>query len=268
MKIILPLFLIIAIISTKGEDWTTSDGTTYKDVTVVKIEASSVTIQDVDGSATINLSKLPQDIQQRLATQAATHPESQQVQISGQVFIVTRGGQNFKLGDVHVQVYKFADLDPILTKRETDAAPQVQKLWPLIKKLSGLIVTIDNGADHALGTPDWQSREAIREKSDKQFKEIKDRYYYLISGDYYLADLPSPLADAPTDADGKFSTTVPGVGSYIITAKATRDVIDDQEQYWWIVRVDLNDPKGKYVQLTNENMTSSNSPNSLIKTGQ
>ena len=48
-----------------AEDWTTSDGKTYSNVTVLKSDAQSVTILDKDGGARILLVNLPPDLQKR-----------------------------------------------------------------------------------------------------------------------------------------------------------------------------------------------------------
>jgi len=49
----------------QAEDWTTTDGKTYQQVTVVKTEDDAVTILDADGGALVPLSSLPPNLQQR-----------------------------------------------------------------------------------------------------------------------------------------------------------------------------------------------------------
>jgi hypothetical protein len=58
--------LLLLSVSVWADDWTTTSGTTYHDVKIVKIEADYVTIQDSDGGAKIDISKLPPDIQKTL----------------------------------------------------------------------------------------------------------------------------------------------------------------------------------------------------------
>ena len=61
--------LILALVTYPGvvhaEDWTTTDGKTYKDVTVVKTEDDAVTILYSDGGALVPLDKLPSNLQQK-----------------------------------------------------------------------------------------------------------------------------------------------------------------------------------------------------------
>jgi hypothetical protein len=46
--------------------WTTSDGKTYQDVRITKVEADCVTILDADGGARISIATLPPDLQKEL----------------------------------------------------------------------------------------------------------------------------------------------------------------------------------------------------------
>jgi beta-glucanase (GH16 family) len=63
------LFLAVtfSILATNvwAEDWTTSDGKTYRQITVLKVEDDAVTILDSDGGALVPLALLPADLQQR-----------------------------------------------------------------------------------------------------------------------------------------------------------------------------------------------------------
>ena len=61
------LVLALALCSTKGiaEDWTTTDGTVYKNVTVIRVEDDAITILYKDGGALVPLFKLPTPLQKR-----------------------------------------------------------------------------------------------------------------------------------------------------------------------------------------------------------
>ena len=56
------LFLAATLVTT-AEDWKTTDGKTYEQVQVVKIEDDAVTILDKDGGALVPLSTLPPNLQ-------------------------------------------------------------------------------------------------------------------------------------------------------------------------------------------------------------
>ena len=57
----------LAFVSTSlfAEDWTTTDGTKYINVNVVRVEDDAVTILYKDGGALIFLNKLPPELQER-----------------------------------------------------------------------------------------------------------------------------------------------------------------------------------------------------------
>ena len=61
------LFLILALIAfpAAAEDWTTTDGTRYQNVRVIRVEDDAVTIIYKDGGALVFLYKLPPALQQK-----------------------------------------------------------------------------------------------------------------------------------------------------------------------------------------------------------
>jgi len=66
MKAILfTLALALFSISAFAEDWTTTDGTKYQNVQVIRVEDDAVTILYKDGGALVFLYKLPPTLQQR-----------------------------------------------------------------------------------------------------------------------------------------------------------------------------------------------------------
>ncbi len=69
LKIVKAIFLtvVLALCSTSGfaEDWTTTDGTKYQNVQVIRVEDDAVTILYKDGGALIPLFKLPPSLQER-----------------------------------------------------------------------------------------------------------------------------------------------------------------------------------------------------------
>ncbi len=63
--LILLLTLVFASLPAFAEDWTTTDGTKYQNVRVIRVEDDAITILYKDGGALIPLFKLPPDIQER-----------------------------------------------------------------------------------------------------------------------------------------------------------------------------------------------------------
>ncbi len=61
----LPALLFLSLPLAVADDWTTSDGKTYHQVHVVKIDDDAVTILDSDGGALVPLAALPSNLQQQ-----------------------------------------------------------------------------------------------------------------------------------------------------------------------------------------------------------
>jgi hypothetical protein len=61
------LTFVLALSSTSafGEDWTTTDGTKYQNVQVVRVEDDAITILYKDGGALVPLFKLPPTLQKK-----------------------------------------------------------------------------------------------------------------------------------------------------------------------------------------------------------
>lgn len=63
------------------------------------------------------------------------------------------------------------------------------------------------------------------------------------------------VADTKTDADGKFTLSVPEGKSYVLVAQTSRSVGDTTEKYYWIEDVDLTKANnGLTILLSNDNL--------------
>jgi len=66
------LALAVTLLPALAEDWTTTDGKTYKNVTVISHDAKIVTISSSDGTATFPIVLLDKDLQKRVQGDNAT----------------------------------------------------------------------------------------------------------------------------------------------------------------------------------------------------
>jgi hypothetical protein len=67
MRSLLALIVILAALPVSAEDWTTSDGKTYQNVKVVRVEDDAVTILTKDGGALVPLFKLSPALQKKFS---------------------------------------------------------------------------------------------------------------------------------------------------------------------------------------------------------
>jgi hypothetical protein len=66
MRLLSTIILVtLSGFAAKSADWITTDGKTYKNVKILKHDASTVTILDADGGASVPLEKLPGDLQKK-----------------------------------------------------------------------------------------------------------------------------------------------------------------------------------------------------------
>lgn len=100
-KFLLTLLLALGTLTAFAEDWTTTDGKKYENVTVIKIEDDAVTISYKDGGALVPLTKLPPELQRRFQydptkAKIASEKRAQEEQVSLQVEIQERQAMSDK----------------------------------------------------------------------------------------------------------------------------------------------------------------------------
>jgi len=185
---------------------------------------------------------------------------SYNIDIDGSVFIVTRNGNNFKLGLVAVRVCESHELGQALI-RDTHADIDRHNLmnWSTSDEYMR--------SEHAthVGILQAMSEEGKQLAWEKFLRHIKERG----------AALPSAVSGALTDADGKFKISVPPtvrvptayvdaagnsvmsvkrVGKCSLVAVAERQVFGVTEQYFWIIP--LSSAARQTIMLSNHNMVS------------
>ncbi len=87
--------------------------------------------------------------------------------------------------------------------------------------------------------------EAVGLETEKTLPEILD---------YYLSDLPSPIARSTSDADGRFQMTVPRGESIALIARSSRRVGASRESYSWLVWTSLDGNNSSEVLMSNNNL--------------
>jgi hypothetical protein len=290
--------------SSQNLDITTVDGQIYKNVSHVTFDQNTVSFICDTGGATLDLAMLTPELQKRFnydskarseqrmadektredaeaAAQAVVLAEQKKADedmhnyavatsrstLNGQVFIATQGGDNVKLGGVHVLLYSKAQMDLIVNPRKLEAIKQLTAINAELKKEYQEYET----ADAASANGDTINENGVYTDANQRktklmvsIAELKRQQETFLSPDYYLTNLPPPFADVQTDADGKFTMTMP-VGEYVLAAKAQRTVFIEEKHYCWLVKFDMGSVTRSF-QLSNENLTSGDSEDSLIVT--
>jgi hypothetical protein len=194
--------------------------------------------------------------------------------IRGQVFIVTKGGENVKLGLVTVALYSESMIGQHIEKRNEDARLEAEaaefELVTARERLATAKILLDEAIKKVArkegnATLSIQHHDEVeRLQSVIRFQESRLREFN--TAELYFVAMPRPLATAETDADGDFKILIPRRGKYILAARADRHVSNDVEIYHWLVRVPENARRGTKLLLSNTTMTNSGSPLSLVLT--
>ena len=215
-----------------------------------------------------------------------------QSRLDGDVFIVTQGAENVKLGLVEVRILPYEETKNSIAKTKAQAEREVANLRPRLDtarqalasaerrdKAAGAEYTAtQNRATDAIGD---DSFDALSQAADAAFNrmmaaseavgsaksaiaDLEKQARKLNSGALYFASLPPPAASVKTDADGKFSIPLDRKVIVVLAASATRRLLDKTEDYYWLVTVSLNGQPSKRIFLSNDNLATSDSKDSLV----
>jgi hypothetical protein len=189
--------------------------------------------------------------------------------LQGEVFIVTRGGESIKLGLVEVGLYPTQVLMPYLEEKKAGEKSAAAQLDADIEAAYTDQQQKRNAFESVGQSEGYGSYAAGKAAQESQtagihLDALRETRRHFPSGSYYFQNLPGPTGSVETDADGKFEMMIPAKGEFAMVAQAQRNLGDEVERYYWIVKIP-KDQTGK-IMLSNQNLSSSGSENSLIFT--
>ncbi len=212
--------------------------------------------------------------------------------LTGSVFIVTRGGQNVKLGLVEVRVIPEREILSFIQGKRAVANKEQDGLQPLVEEAAQQDHEAEDeykkaeaAENTALRLLFWantlselyKQREGVykaaKERAEAALKattaksfalsELKAKYSYWTSCTYYFDGLPVGVASTKTDTDGAFSLRLRRGVKYALAARARREVMEDTEVYCWVVWMTLDGNQTK-VFLSNDNLFTPDSIPSVV----
>ena len=203
--------------------------------------------------------------------------------LEGEVFIVTRGGENYKLGLVPITLYSLDSLKPYLEQKKQQAETEFARLGRLVDPAKSEMNAKEKARDAAFqaflnagnSDPNRSSLEAAYHQAKGQCELVVRAYHFLldaqsklVSGAFYFDGLPEPLATTQTNSDGKFTIEIPAKGNFVIAARADHTIGNSTEHYYWLIKVSLDGAAKKAIMLSNNNLSSEGSSDSLITTSK
>jgi len=223
--------------------------------------------------------------------------------LHGEMFVVTRGRENIKLGLVSVGVYPLSTIITHIEKRKATAQQETATRQARIDAARSEMQQRKSELDARTGEmnaareaslavspsnyPDfdtylaaseqadqrWQQTTDVRDQAQQAYNSAETAYESLLSeadqftsGDFYFTGLSKPLIVVKTNADGQFDVPLPIRGQYVLCAQTQREVFDETEEYYWLVKVSMHGKSRQSIFLSNDNMTDSGSVDSLIET--
>jgi hypothetical protein len=212
--------------------------------------------------------------------------------LNGQIFIVTKGSENVKLGLVNIYAYDAKSVKELLRstlqpltdyensydKKAADLQSTIKRLEPEIDAAQNELekqkqafdsIPIDSPQRDAASKALMNAEVAINilneSSSSAQLKKARDDFSQLQASGLSVSSIDSLgrdlsrakascLENEKSDADGHFTfTTLPPAETIFLIAYAERKTLDSTEYYIWVVPVQSGD---KTVLLSNDNMIS------------
>lgn len=205
--------------------------------------------------------------------------------LAGDVFIVTKSGESVKLGLVLVSAWPESTVLKHIARVRTEA---IDQLVPLERELKQARQQVDAAdAERAAAVRAWDALPWPKNSSDTEGFEARDRANRRMrraeavlsaarqtvqavqaridavgSIPFVFLGIPPSQWSAKTDADGRFQMEIPATGAFVVVATARRELINNTEEYYWIVRVPATD--GQRLFLSNDNLAGIGATESLL----
>lgn len=240
-------------------------------------------LADLKAKPPVASEKLAKKATEKSAGKAATQSPAAskaKVNISGQVFVVTQGKENIKLALVKISAIPENDIIQYLNASHGNGLEQQKILLPELefaKKESDMASAERASADrefdkaaerriaanysndiHAYDDAYYKAADnalalaRISGSKSGSYKAIKNKFDYFDTPKYFFESLPTPIDISKTDADGKFTLSLPP-GKYAIAATSSREVFKNTESYYWLVWVNTS-LRNQSLILSNDNL--------------
>ena len=201
------------------------------------------------------------------------HPDGE---LTGNVFVVVRRKRKDFLGSVVLHAFPEDALKDHLERR---AAQRELESGRLLREIDTLAATLAEAQaeEDRLWSIQKQDESNLRnakawsvafnntKKITRHLEDLQTRWQHLTSEEHFLQDLPSAISSATTNDDGAFKMAIPRYGRYGIVARASRELREEEQTYFWAVWVSLDGEPAKRLVLNNDNIVGSGSPDSALQ---
>lgn len=157
---------------------------------------------------------------------------SSSTELNGEIFVVTQGAGNYKLGAIEVLAIPESQFMEFALAKKGEKEPLLKKLKDKIAECETYGVT--------------RIEELRYQFCRRETEQAKGSL-----GDIYFAGLPNSVSSATTNGDGKFTLKLQSRGKYFIITRASRDNGRFTEQYFWFIPFEAKDAQQNLVVSNN-----------------
>jgi hypothetical protein len=197
-------------------------------------------------------------------------------ELTGDVFVVTPRKKRYSLGLVVLNAIPEDLLTQHLERKTAQSELEGRKLQREIDVLDATLDVArteedrlwriqDRDKDNLRKASAWSVAFNKTKNMTRQLEDLRARQGQLRSADHFFQDLPSAISSAKTQADGKFTLAIPRDGRYGIVARASRELGEEKQIYFWFVWVSLDGKPSKRLVLNDDNIVGAGSPDSALQ---
>jgi len=158
--------------------------------------------------------------------------------ISGQVFIVTRGAETIKLALVPIAAYKREDVLATVKAVDVEFTKTREKTANFVQVVHEAYKEVDTARERFSSEAKYQEANKFSALASDLMRlefSARRRSSFLNGSGIYFEQLERDhrvVATAKTDAEGKFTMKIPDDGEFALVASAHREVPDNIELYF------------------------------------
>jgi len=172
--------------------------------------------------------------------------------LKGEMFIVTKGGQNIRLSLVEVRIIP----------KETFSKFGKLKVQEHAREIQRLKVELENSMTKVKAKSDTLDQELT---AIVEVDRLEPQVEYIKSLKFIFNGIPEGVVKTSTDADGKFNLRIKRNAPFYLFAHGSRLVFGETEDYFWLIPINLEGKSSMELSLNNTNLFSEEFAKKLLK---
>lgn len=204
----------------------------------------------------------------RIKTQAAAdYVAAPKISVVGQILVAAQDGEMIDFSDVHVVLVPMEVMNLWLPEKQAHVDAETHLLKARIGRAQKDEDQALEERNAAVGTEKFSAALDREAQAHDILDTLIERQNYFTGGAYYAEALaPWSVADVVTDLSGKFTISAPASGEFVLATSVKSQVGNAVKKYFWFVKIHPLGTARVNVLLDSENLSSSASDDSVLKT--